>query len=243
MWAVKQIVIELNLLGQEGTPLDDGHCWRKYEQKDIHGYKNPRLQQCSSSFSDINNGASSCWGVYALTLFLIRSLKNLEEEQSITHDGTNQLCFEIKRDDLVRRAKGSYCNDAENKRVVWTVMINFNEAICNEHFDCGCTFRLEVESWLNDHEAYIPSQLSRCNCDQDILEAMPRVVHDTSLYQRTSIKTGWKDSHLEKRLQNLDSVGIDMLVWARYRSPSSLVWVFLKHSRVGLSHFPLEKKE
>ncbi|KAF3518045.1 hypothetical protein DY000_02061916 [Brassica cretica] len=49
MWAVKQIVIELNLLGQEGTPLDDGHCWRKYEQKDIHGYKNPRFHLGKSS--------------------------------------------------------------------------------------------------------------------------------------------------------------------------------------------------
>lgn len=28
--------------GQEGTLLDDGHCWRKYGQKDIHGSKNPR---------------------------------------------------------------------------------------------------------------------------------------------------------------------------------------------------------
>lgn len=28
---------------QEGTPLDDGHCWRKYDQKDIHGFENPRF--------------------------------------------------------------------------------------------------------------------------------------------------------------------------------------------------------
>lgn len=28
--------------GQEKGPIEDGHCWRKYGQKEIHGSKNPR---------------------------------------------------------------------------------------------------------------------------------------------------------------------------------------------------------
>jgi len=27
---------------QENGSIDDGHCWRKYGQKEIHGSKNPR---------------------------------------------------------------------------------------------------------------------------------------------------------------------------------------------------------
>nr|VDD10150.1 unnamed protein product [Brassica rapa] len=60
--------------GQEGTLLDDGHCWRKYGQKDIHGSKNPR-------------------GYYRCTHKFTRGCLAVKQVQK---SDTNPLCYEVK---------------------------------------------------------------------------------------------------------------------------------------------------
>ncbi|KAJ4905249.1 putative WRKY transcription factor 46 [Raphanus sativus] len=60
--------------GQEGTPLDDGYCWRKYGQKDIHGSKYPR-------------------GYYRCTHRLTRGCLAVKQVQK---SDTNPLCYEVK---------------------------------------------------------------------------------------------------------------------------------------------------
>ncbi|KFK22424.1 hypothetical protein AALP_AAs51301U000100 [Arabis alpina] len=60
--------------GQEGTSLDDGYCWRKYGQKDIHGSKNPRgYYRCTHRFT------KGCLAV-----------------KQVQKSDTNPLCYEIK---------------------------------------------------------------------------------------------------------------------------------------------------
>ncbi|CAH2063203.1 unnamed protein product [Thlaspi arvense] len=59
---------------QEGTSLDDGHCWRKYGQKDIHGSKNPR-------------------GYYRCTHRFTRGCLAVKQVQK---SDTEPLCFEVK---------------------------------------------------------------------------------------------------------------------------------------------------
>ncbi|KAL0725313.1 hypothetical protein Bca4012_039912 [Brassica carinata] len=60
--------------GQEGTPLDDGHCWRKYGQKYIHGFKNPR-------------------GYYRCTHRFTRGCLAVKQVQK---SDTNPMCYEVK---------------------------------------------------------------------------------------------------------------------------------------------------
>lgn len=60
--------------GQEGTPLDDGYCWRKYGQKDIHGSKYPR-------------------GYYRCTHRFTRDCLAVKQVQK---SDTNPLCYEVK---------------------------------------------------------------------------------------------------------------------------------------------------
>ncbi|KAF8051636.1 hypothetical protein N665_1687s0002 [Sinapis alba] len=60
--------------GQDRTPLDDGYCWRKYGQKDIHGYKNPR-------------------GYYRCTHRFTRGCLAVKQVQK---SDTNPLCYEVK---------------------------------------------------------------------------------------------------------------------------------------------------
>ncbi|KAJ0254937.1 WRKY domain-containing protein [Hirschfeldia incana] len=60
--------------GQEGTPLDDGYCWRKYGQKDIHGSKNPR-------------------GYYRCTHRFTRGCLAVKQVQK---SDTDPLCYEVK---------------------------------------------------------------------------------------------------------------------------------------------------
>ncbi|VVB06525.1 unnamed protein product [Arabis nemorensis] len=59
---------------QEGTSLDDGYCWRKYGQKDIHGSKNPRgYYRCTHRFTQ------NCLAV-----------------KQVQKSDTNPLCYEVK---------------------------------------------------------------------------------------------------------------------------------------------------
>ncbi|CAH8389164.1 unnamed protein product [Eruca vesicaria subsp. sativa] len=60
--------------GPEGTPLDDGYCWRKYGQKDIHGSKNPR-------------------GYYRCTHRFTRGCLAVKQVQK---SDINPLCYEVK---------------------------------------------------------------------------------------------------------------------------------------------------
>ncbi|CAA7023093.1 unnamed protein product [Microthlaspi erraticum] len=59
---------------QEETCLDAGYCWRKYGQKDIHGYKNPR-------------------GYYRCTHRFTRGCLAVKQVQKSEED---PLCYEIK---------------------------------------------------------------------------------------------------------------------------------------------------